>query len=217
MEKKLKTAIGVLMAITAMAISEKIYVFLIYIFAAILHEAGHLLAAKTLKLKIRQIYFDFSGVRIAVDSNTASYVSEIILALAGPIANLSVATMVYLPLIQSSSWEEISAETELFLSTGSLTLLGASGFFVLSSVIQACINLMPIKSFDGGRALYCFLLLKSDIAIAQRTVSLLSAVFAFLLWTVSLYMMLKVASGLGLFVFSSSIFSLMLTDSHYKR
>jgi hypothetical protein len=46
-------------------------------------------------------------------------------------------------------------------------------------------------------------------------VSVTSAIFAFTLWTISLYFMLRISSGLGIFVFSSSIFVLMLTDSDF--
>ena len=59
MKNKIKTAIGILMMITAMSFSENANVFFVYIVAAALHELGHLLAAKVLKIKIRQIYFDF--------------------------------------------------------------------------------------------------------------------------------------------------------------
>ena len=60
MKNKIKTAVGILMMITMMAISEKVNVFIVYIAAAILHEIGHLLTAKMLKIKIKQITVDIA-------------------------------------------------------------------------------------------------------------------------------------------------------------
>ena len=212
MKKRIKTAIGILMMLTTITISDKVYVFFVYILAASLHEFGHLFIAKALRIKIKRIFFDFSGVRIAVDSNITSYRSEILLALAGPAVNILLATLTSYIVLRDRSTEEVITATEKFLSTGNPTIKGIYGFFIAASCIQAIINLLPIKSFDGGRILYCVVSLIINERIADKTLSLTSGVFAFLLWTISLYLMLRISAGLGIFVFSVSIFMLMLTN-----
>ena len=213
MKNKIKTAIGIMMMIIMMVISDKIYVFSVYMVAAVLHECGHLLAARLFKMKIQQIYFDFSGVRIMVDNSLATYKSEIILALAGPIANIISAIIMSFLLMPAGSLEEITINIQEFLATGELIPLGVGGFFIVASCIQALINMIPIKSFDGGRILYCLISLVADEDLAGRIVSFVASVCVFVIWTVSLYLMLKISSGLGIFVFSASVSVLMLKDS----
>ena len=137
------------------------------------------------------------------------------MALSGPFINVLSAFVVSMLLIKMSSIDEIIIATDSFISTGQPHIIGVSGFFILVSCVQAAINLMPIKSFDGGRALYCCLTSFFNTTTAQIVVSITSAIFAFALWTISLYLMLRISSGLGIFVFSSSIFVLMLTDSDF--
>jgi membrane-associated protease RseP (regulator of RpoE activity) len=89
---------------------------------------------------------------------------------------------------------------------------GILGFFILSSLVQAVTNLMPVQSFDGGRILYCALARYVDSDTAERIVAAASALSAFVLWTVALYLMLRISSGLGIYVFAACIFAGMITE-----
>jgi hypothetical protein len=78
---------GILM-LSALLISDSGRLILIYAFAAAMHEAGHLLAAKLLNIGIREIDFGFSGIRIITESRLTSYKRELILASSGPLVNI---------------------------------------------------------------------------------------------------------------------------------
>ena len=215
--KRFKTLIGLMMMLCALVVSEEVNVLIVYIVAAVVHELGHIIAAKTLKIKIKEISFDFSGLRIEVDERLTPYGAELVLAAAGPFANF-VASFAACMVIKKEGLDIISAfeAAEKFIDTGKASFAGICGFFVMSSCVQAVINLLPVKTFDGGRILYCTLAAVSDERIADSVLSVTSCVFAFILWTVSLYLMLKMSAGLGIYIFSACIFAITLKDSSIR-
>lgn len=210
--KKLKTAISFFMMIAALILTEKLLVFSVYIFAAVIHEMGHILAAKLLNLKIKGIAFDYSGLRIEIDG-VMSYADEIILASLGPIANILFALIGLFCLnCYSISAESLFSSVNEFITYGGWSIIGVCGFFILASFIQAAINLLPIKTFDGGRILYSLIAIKAQEGIAQRILRITSGVLAFLVWTVSLYVLIRLSRGLGIYLFAISIFAIALKD-----
>jgi membrane-associated protease RseP (regulator of RpoE activity) len=94
----------------------------------------------------------------------------------------------------------------IFLGEGT-TFSGILGFFVISSLMQASSNLLPIEGFDGGRVVYCLLAMAFGERAAEVTLDITSALVAFILWTVALYLMLKISAGLGVYVFALGIFA----------
>ncbi|MBR2336028.1 MAG: hypothetical protein IKA62_07400 [Clostridia bacterium] len=215
--KRFKTLIGLMMMLCALVVSEEVNVLIVYIVAAIVHELGHIIAAKILKIKIKEISFDFSGLRIEVDEKLTPYGTELVLAAAGPFANF-IASFAVCIVMKKEGVDIISAfeAAEKFIDTGEANFAGICVFFVMSSCVQAVINLLPVKTFDGGRILYCTLAGVSDERIADSVLSVTSCVFAFMLWTVSLYLMLKMSAGLGIYIFSACIFAITLKDSSFR-
>jgi hypothetical protein len=61
---------------------------------------------------------------------------------------------------------------------------------------------MPIRTFDGGRMLECFLGRFFGSAVARPVMRATSFVFLFLLWASAVYFLLRVGDGLSLFCFS---------------
>ena len=205
--KKIKLGIGAVIMICASLISERAEIIGIYFLAAFIHECGHLCAAKLLKIPIKEIRLDFSGVRICTDSGVTSYKNELLLAASGPLANIVCIGVSFLILSQSEvSFTCIMNYSESFLNGADRSGVGAFGFFIVSSFLHAFVNLLPINTLDGGRILYCSAASIFNEKIAERIVEILSALFALLLWIVALYLLLKVASGLGVFVFATCIF-----------
>ena len=207
MMKKIRFGVGGVLMIAAMLVSDSLRVAGVYAIAAVLHEIGHLLAARVLRIKIKEIKLGFSGVRIVTDERLTSYGSEIILAVAGPLAN-AVAFVASLCCFQpygglGGMWQA----TERFMSGGEGELWGAVGFFALSSVVQAAVNLLPVESFDGGRVIYCITARLINETFAARMLSVTTALSSFILWTVALYLMLRVSAGLGIYVFAACIFA----------
>ena len=205
--KKIKFGIGSALMLTASLISEKGELIAIYLVAALIHELGHLFAAKLRGIKVERIEFGFSGARIIVDRGLCSYSSEAILALFGPLANLIAAALVMVyAVFWGCSPEGILMSGIEYMESGGMDIVGILGFFAASSIVQAAVNLLPVRSFDGGRILYCILAEAFCEDTAERWIAVGTAFSTFILWTVALYLMLKVAAGLSVFVFAACIF-----------
>ncbi len=104
--------------------------------------------------------------------NEVSYSHEILIALAGPAASLL-----------------------LFF------LLG-NGNAADYSLFLGIINLLPISTLDGGRALCCAVSCFFGPEAGERTIGVCGRIFSFLLWLISVYLVLRYDGGFGLLVFS---------------
>ena len=104
--------------------------------AAALHELGHLIAARAMKIPIGAMRFDLLGARIDVKGRILSYGEEWLLCMAGPLSSF------VFSLIGSFFWSN--------------SLLAVT--FSCASLLLGLLNLLPIQTFDGGRMLECALL-----------------------------------------------------------
>lgn len=193
--------------IAAMLISDSWAVLGVYLFAALLHELGHLVAAKALKIRVKEIKFGFSGVRIVTDERLTSYKNEIILAMSGPLVNIAIFCSVWAVFsLFREGGEGMLTSLDAFLLSSELDKWGILAFLALSSLIQAILNLMPVKTFDGGRILSCAAAQLFGDRASEWILSVTSAFSALILWILALYLMLKVGEGLGIYVFAACIF-----------
>ncbi|MBQ9086199.1 MAG: M50 family metallopeptidase [Clostridia bacterium] len=151
--------------------------------AALFHELGHILMAKLCHIRLRECSIGLFGAGLAPDYGTYSYRQEILLCLAGPLTNLVLGTLA------------------LLLPASDLILA-----FILSSFFLGLLNLLPIQTFDGGRILSHFLSLKLSPSLSHRLLRVLSFLCVFLMWCFSVYLLLRAAASLSLFVFSLSLF-----------
>ena len=205
--KKIRFGMGGILMFAAMLVSDSAAVLAVYVLAAVFHELGHFLAAKVLKIEIKEVVFSFSGVRIMTEERLTSYKQEFALALAGPMANLLIfGTACAAFCLAGSDLQGVFEAAEAFFIGDFGNKRGIIGFLALSSLTQAIMNLLPVNSFDGGRMIYCAVAGMKDQYAAERSVSVLSAFSAFFLWTVALYVMLKIGAGLGIYVFAACIF-----------
>ena len=152
--------------------------------AALFHEAGHLLAARWMHIGLSGVRVDLFGARIAIGGRAVSYGQEWLLCAAGPCASLLLAAAVA-PLCKDS---------EFFLA------------LACASLLLGGLNLLPIRSFDGGRMTEVALgqLLGARAAfIIMRGLTFLLLLF---LWSISVYLLLRIGGGLSLFSFSVSLF-----------
>ena len=203
--KKIRFGMGGILMAASMLISDRFYIIGIYVLAAAFHEIGHLVAAKLLKIEVEEIRFGFSGIRIVTDSRLVSYKRELLLALAGPLFNLAAFFGILLG-FECLGAGSVFLRAEGFMR-GESDLLGAVGFFALSSLVQAIMNLLPVKTFDGGRIIYCAIADKLGQRAAEQVIDIFSALSAVILWALALYLMLRISAGLGIFVFSACIFA----------
>ncbi len=199
--------------IGATLISDRAEIFIIYALAAALHECGHLFTAKLLKIEIREIRFEFSGIRICTGDSVISYKNELLLAVSGPIVSIAIVIIgtSYLGAMGVTYIEATEACKKL-LFEGVCSHIGGISFFALASLLQGIINLLPVRTFDGGRISYCIMSCLLGEGAAERFLDIFSALSAFLLWTVALYLMLKVSSGLGIYIFAIILFVSTFND-----
>ena len=193
--------------IAAMLVSDNAIVIAVYLAAALWHEAGHLIAARLLGVKISEIRLGFSGARIVADQRLTSYKTELFLSLAGPLANiLGCGAVVGIFCALGEGIDGVVGSAEDFLNSPSMDVCGALAFFALSSVIQATLNLLPVKTFDGGRVLYCAVSELIGERAGERMLTVTTAFSALILWIIALYLMIKIGGGLGIYVFAACVF-----------
>ncbi len=173
----------VLFAVTVMALLDRTGTCFATLAAASLHECGHLAAARLLHIPAKCIRFDFLGAHLSLRSNLYSFGTEWLLCAAGPAASLLVS----------------AAAAPLW------GLLPIARVFSGASIVLGVLNLLPIRGFDGGRMLECTLSRFFSERLATDALTLLSFLFLFLLWAVSVYFLLRASDGISLFVFSGSL------------
>ena len=168
-----------------LVLTDRSFLCLSAFLAAAFHEAGHLCAAKMLGIPIRELRLDLLGARMDAAGRLLSYGEEWLLCWAGPMFSL-------------------------LLSGGLAVFWHVSPFARLlscASLLLGLLNLLPIRSFDGGRMLSVAVSLAFGETAADYVLKLTSFLFLFLLWAVSVYFLLRSGDGLSLFCFSMSLFS----------
>ena len=159
--------------------------FLPLVLAVTIHELGHILAAKLCGIDLGELKLGILGAAIIPQNTLFSYKKELILCIGGPAANI-------------------------FSALAASPLKNSAPFFNqfwIYSISLAALNLMPIKTFDGGRIFSSLLLYKLPVKTAEKILNAISFIFIFTLWSISVYLLLKISSSISLFVFSLSIFS----------
>lgn len=161
---------------------------LVTLLAAVLHECGHFAAARLLRIPLGDLHLDLLGARLEVRGKLLSYAEEWILCAAGPMISLICAA------IGGMFWgiEPISV---------------AAIRFSCASLVLGVLNLMPIRTFDGGRMLEVTLLSFFGERVVESVMRTFSFLLLFLLWAVAVYFLLRAGDGLSLFCFSMSLFS----------
>lgn len=154
--------------------------------AVTLHELGHIIVARLLKIQLNECKIGIFGAAISPTYFDFSYKDEILLCIGGPLMNIITAAFA-LP---------------FFSVTNNTVLL----YFILSSVSLALLNLLPVNDFDGGRILYSILCLFCDINVADKSLSICSFITVLILWFVSVYFLIIASANLSLFIFSLSLF-----------
>ncbi len=178
-----------------------------FLLAVILHELGHIAAARTLGVRFRRLRVSRTGLcLITSEAGFSSYDNELICALGGPVAGA------------------LSALVARALGSLLPCLLPFVQEFIPLSLALALLNLLPLRGFDGARILTCFLschhrhLPSLSPTDAARVVSLLSCLVLLLLWLLSVYLLLRSGSALSLYLFCLQLFrSLAIENSDAKR
>lgn len=154
---------------------------LLTLIASLLHECGHLAAMMFMRNPPQKVVFELGGINIINQSKTCfSLNEEIIIALSGPFINLIL----------------------IFLSCFVYTFLKNEKLLTFASVniILMVFNLLPIKSLDGGRALFFLLAKNYDISFCKYIVNFFSIFF----------IIITFAWGIYVFAFTGYNFSIII-------
>ena len=84
---ELKIEVPTVVFVFFMLVFEDITYTLTLVFCVLTHEAGHMIASRALGVKIKALRINIFGARIEL-SALSSYISEFLIAAAGPAANI---------------------------------------------------------------------------------------------------------------------------------
>ncbi len=156
-----------------------------------IHESGHIIFARLRHITLSELRLGIFGASLTPCDPLYSYADEIILCIGGPLFNL------------------LSALAALFLLK-----LPPTHTFIMSSFSLGLLNLLPVSGFDGGRIFLSVMSIIFPCRVAGGIMKILSFLILFALWSFSLYLLLRTASSLTLFVFCSAVFvKIFLPDS----
>ena len=183
-ERKLMITPMVAAVFLILLLTDRTGLVTVTLLAAFLHECGHILAARVMKIPFRKMRIDFTGARLEIGGRMLSYREEWLLAIAGPFASL------------------------FFAAFGAIlwNISQLAVYFSCASLLLGLLNLLPIRTFDGGRMLESALLGLCGERVAYRILNVSSFLFLFLLWATSVYFLLRAGDGISLFFFSVSLF-----------
>ena len=198
MKKRQKMKLGIsffsLLMLLSLILTHS-YLSLAAIVAAALQECGHIIAAKLCGIPLVDMKLGIFGATLTTDRALCSYGKEILLALAGPATNLLCLALCSLLPIQCEAIE----------------------LFCVASCGLAILNLLPIRELDGGRIVYCALASTFSPSLASRVVGALSFGIIFSLWTLSVYLILRLGASLSLFIFSCFLFCKIFIKNTYEN
>ena len=116
-----------------------LYILPIYFFV-LLHELGHVFAAKGLNIEAKSIHlFPFGGIARIKFPEKQNSKKEFLITIAGPLVNLGL-------LIIFTLCQLVTPENYLILN-----------HFMLVNLVLFVFNLLPLFPMDGGRLLRCIL------------------------------------------------------------
>ena len=166
-----------------MILSDRAGIGMVTLAAAAVHEVGHLLAARVMRVPLSLLRMDLLGARLDVSGRVLSYGEEWLLCAAGPLASLLCAA---------------AAATLWRVSEYAVT-------FSCASLILGALNLLPIRTFDGGRMLESALLSFFGERVACGVGRGCTFLFLFFLWAGAVYLLLRAGDGISLLCFSMSL------------
>ena len=164
-----------------------ILAILLFFVCVLLHEFGHALVAKALGVEVKEIVLLPVGGMAKIGHMPEQGWQELVIALAGPMANLGIAAGLLIALLGLWGPELIvgftqSAETVLSGMAQAVfeggSALALTTFLIMTNLLLAGFNLLPAFPMDGGRILRAFLAMVTSYKMATRIAVRLGQVLA---------------------------------------
>ncbi|MDZ4791417.1 MAG: site-2 protease family protein [Hyphomicrobiales bacterium] len=173
---------------TAGAISGVSFILLLFL-SVLLHEFGHVYAARMYGIKTRDVTLLPIGGVAALERMPEKPSQEIVVALAGPAVNLVIAIVLAIVLQGQFDFSEIARMQDAQSQQAQLREVQST---LLAQVAAANIsllvfNLIPAFPMDGGRVLRALLAMRLDFVRATRIAARIGQVFAVALGFIGLF------------------------------
>ena len=176
----LKLDLKIFLFLLLFLLTSQFEIYIVIMIFAIIHELGHLIAGLILGFKVEEIKLTPMGVRLQFKVKSEEYnkkvkrgnmlnVKKAIIALAGPITNIIIFTI--LILIQN---------LDLYF-----TQMYIYQIIVYSNILIAIFNMIPIYPMDGGRFISEILKIKIGYKKAYKITYLLSKTILIILTAIS--------------------------------
>jgi len=150
--------------------------FFSFLAAIFIHEMGHILFARIFGVRIRSFRWCTAGAILEFDFSHCGYLVETLIHLAGALCGVTSALIIH-------------------------AIGGVSTEFLGISVFLAVINLLPIRGFDGGAALYAVLEQFLFVDTAWKISSVVSIITTVILWLAVIWCEIRVGANLELLIF----------------
>ena len=165
----LKLDLKIFLFLLLFLLTSQFEIYIIIMIFAIIHELGHLIAGLILGFKVEEIKLTPMGVRLQFKVESEEYnkkvkkgnmlnVKKAIIALAGPITNIIIFTI----LILIQNLDLYFTQTYIYQ------------IIVYSNILIAIFNMIPIYPMDGGRFISEILKIKIGYKKAYKITYLLS-------------------------------------------
>lgn len=154
---------------------QTIIMLLILFASVVIHEFGHIFAAKRYGIRTADVLLHFLGGAARMEMNFKSGIEEAAMAVAGPLVSLGLACLGMLLLMPL-----VSIGAPVFI----LTFVN---MFMSANFVLGVFNLLPAFPMDGGRILHGVLWHFQGIRKATNTVVLVAKGFAILMLAVGIF------------------------------
>ena len=157
--------------------------YLIPFISAYLHEIGHVAVMKTCGQNISQIKILPFGIDIQKNNSLSSYKADILISSAGISVNLLL--IVLCKIFYNGYYADL---------------------FISSNLILIFINILPIKSFDGGQIIETILALKYDLNTADKIIKISSFICIFFIGSFAVWLLFNTSYNFTLLFMSIYLF-----------
>lgn len=198
MRRRLRIDPAFALAVCYLLVGERSVWGLLSLAAALLHELGHLGAAALLGIPSAEITVGALGARMGFSVPLLSYRHELLIAAAGPGVNLA-CILPCLWGIRRFGGSDGAGEYLLFFAAASLAL--------------AAVNLLPLRSLDGGRILGALCALWLGDRLARQVLGISNGICSILLWGFGAALWFSPRGNLSLLVLSTALLLRTVQDS----